>query len=91
MHAEKVFKLDLKAGNLETVVELPGVRPSGLGWLPDGAMVVVDMLGRKLHKLDLNGRLSIHADLSGFTSSPINGALFPGPLSSFALSISVSS
>ncbi len=73
MHAEKVFKCDLKTGKLETVVQLPGVRPSGLGWLPDGSLIIVDMLGKKLHKLDTNGKLSIHADLSSFTPGPING------------------
>ena len=47
-HAVKRFDLD---GNVETVVEVPA-QPSGLGWLPDGRMLIVSMLDRKLLRLE---------------------------------------
>ncbi len=38
-------------------------RPSGLGWMPDGSMLIVSMTARALLRLD-HGRLALHADLS---------------------------
>src|SRR3984893_18742965 len=38
-------------------------RPSGLGWLPDGRMLVVSMRDRKLLRLDRDG-LKEHGDMS---------------------------
>ena len=34
-------------GTVETIAEVPG-QPSGLGWLPDGRLLVVSMRDRKL-------------------------------------------
>jgi sugar lactone lactonase YvrE len=39
MHDYRVAAIDL-AGTVETIVEVPG-QPSGLGWLPDGTLLVV--------------------------------------------------
>jgi len=50
-----------------------GARPSGLGWLEDGAMVVVNMDNKLLQYKD--GKVSVHADLSAFKDSTINGTL----------------
>jgi sugar lactone lactonase YvrE len=55
-------------GNAETVVEVPQ-QPSGLGWLPDGRMLVVSMVDRKVLRLD-GDTLALHADLS--TLAPAN-------------------
>ncbi len=49
-------------GRVETVVEVPG-QPSGLGWLPDGRLLVVSMSDRRLLRLDSNGLREV-ADLS---------------------------
>ena len=49
-------------GALTTVVEVPG-KPSGLGWLPDGRLLVVSMAERKLLRLEPQGLVE-HADLS---------------------------
>jgi sugar lactone lactonase YvrE len=38
-------------GRCETVVSVPG-QPSGLGWLPDGRLLVVSMTDRRLLRLD---------------------------------------
>ena len=49
-------------GTTETVAQVPG-SPSGLGWLPDGTLLVVSMLDRKLLRVE-NGATVVHADLS---------------------------
>lgn len=46
----------------EVVTKVPA-GPSGLGWLPDGTLLVVSMHDRKLLALR-QGRLSLHADLN---------------------------
>jgi sugar lactone lactonase YvrE len=61
MHAHQVLAVDM-AGRRELICEVPE-RPSGLGWLPDGRMLVVSMRDRKLMRLDRDG-LKMVADLS---------------------------
>jgi sugar lactone lactonase YvrE len=69
MHANRVVTVD-EAGRVDRVVRVAG-RPSGLGWLPDGRMLVVSMEDRKLLRYD--GRsLETHADLSDLASHEIN-------------------
>ena len=50
-------------GRVEEVVRVAG-RPSGLGWLPGGSLLVVSMLDRRLLRLDAGGKLTLYADLS---------------------------
>jgi len=69
MHDDRVLTVDL-AGRRETVVEVPG-RPSGLGWLPDGRLLVVSMTDRRLLRLDATG-LNVAADLSGLATFHCN-------------------
>ncbi len=54
----------------ETIVEVPA-QPSGLGFLPDGRLLVVSMLDRKLLRLDAGG-LNEVADLSAIATGPCN-------------------
>jgi sugar lactone lactonase YvrE len=63
-------------GKAETVVEVPG-RPSGLGWLPDGRLLVVSMMERKLMRLDPDG-LSVAGDLSAVAGGPCNDMVVDG-------------
>ncbi|MCC7413938.1 MAG: SMP-30/gluconolactonase/LRE family protein [Gammaproteobacteria bacterium] len=65
MLAGKVMTVDLD-GNTETVVEVPGW-PSGLGWLPDGRLLVVSMNDRQLLRLDPQGPVQA-ADLAPLTT-----------------------
>ena len=59
----KVFTVDA-SGNRTTMVEFPGdARPSGLGWMPDGSLLIVSMLDRRVMKW-AGGELTEHADLS---------------------------
>lgn len=64
-----VMTVDLK-GNTETVVEVLG-QPSGLGWIPDGRMLVVSMMDRRLLRLDAEGLVEA-ADLSQLASGQCN-------------------
>jgi sugar lactone lactonase YvrE len=66
-HAVKTVDLD---GNVEVAVEVPG-QPSGLGWLPDGSLLVVSMLDRRVLRLD-GGTLVEHADLNGVATFHCN-------------------
>src|SRR5690606_21642532 len=61
MLAERVLKIAAD-GSAEIMAEIPG-RPSGLGWLPDGSLLVVSMTDLKLMRVDTSG-LHIAADLS---------------------------
>ena len=49
-------------GSVEVVLEVPG-QPSGLGWLPNGDLLLVSMLDRKVLRYD-GTELHEHADLS---------------------------
>jgi sugar lactone lactonase YvrE len=52
-----------ESGTLERIVEVPK-QPSGLGWLPDGRLLVVSMLDRCVLRREPDGTLIRHADLS---------------------------
>lgn len=65
MHAGVVLTVDLD-GRSETVVAVPH-EPSGLGWLPDGRLLVVSMQDRRLLRLDPEG-LALVADLSPYAT-----------------------
>ena len=60
-YSHKVYSLDLE-GNYEVIVEVPN-QPSGLGWMPDGTMLIVSMKDRKLLSFKEN-LLEERADLS---------------------------
>jgi sugar lactone lactonase YvrE len=59
--SRKVHTID-RSGNISDIVEVPNV-PSGLGWLPDGRLLVVSMEDRKVMRLD-EETLVEHADLA---------------------------
>ncbi|MET9397118.1 SMP-30/gluconolactonase/LRE family protein [Kitasatospora sp. NPDC002965] len=58
----------------ETVLEVPG-RAGGLGWLPDGRLLVVSMDGGRVYRLEADGELAEHADLSHVVGGPLNDML----------------
>ncbi len=49
----------------KTVMATVDAEPSGLGWLPDGDLLIVSMHDRKLLRRKADGALVVHADLSG--------------------------
>src|SRR5262245_5905272 len=69
MHDQRVKTVDLD-GCCEEVVRVEN-DPSGLGWLPDGRLLVVSMRNRRLLRLDPTG-LSEGADLSGIATDHCN-------------------
>jgi sugar lactone lactonase YvrE len=71
MHAHRVVRTDLD-GNATTAVEVPHDEPSGLGWLPDGRLLVVAMETQQLLRVEADGSLEVHADLSGLARGTIN-------------------
>lgn len=54
-------------GEREIVAEVPN-QPSGLGWLPDGRMLIVSMLDRRVLRQETDGRLVEHADLNNIAT-----------------------
>ena len=71
MQGHRVVRTDL-TGNASTVVELTHDDPSGIGWLPDGRLLVVAMETRRVHRLETDGTLVEHADLSSIARGDIN-------------------
>ncbi len=63
-------------GNIQVEVTLDD-QPSGLGWLPDGRLLVVAMKARKLLRLE-SGGLVEHADLTGLTAHLCNDMVVDG-------------
>jgi sugar lactone lactonase YvrE len=58
-------------GTSSTVTEVPQ-QPSGLGWLPDGRMLIVSMLDRRVLRLEPDDSLVEHADLSSLAPACTN-------------------
>lgn len=69
MHGHQVHRLS--AGGPATVCDVP-MRPSGLGWLPDGRMLVVSMADKRVLRLEADGSLVTHADLSDTVPRRLN-------------------
>ena len=65
----RVMRVD-REGRAHVVVEVAH-QPSGLGWLPDGRLLVVSMIDRKLMRLDPAGLVEV-ADLSALAGFHCN-------------------
>src|SRR4051794_20418762 len=57
-----VFAVD-PAGHEEEILRVDG-QPSGLGWMPDGSLLVVSMKDHRLLRRTPDGEVSEHADIS---------------------------
>ena len=66
-HSVAAVDLD---GRDETIVEVPQ-RPSGLGWTPQGELLVVSMLDRSVLRFD-GKALHVHADLAALAPGLCN-------------------
>jgi sugar lactone lactonase YvrE len=69
MYTKHVMTVDLE-GNIESIAKLDG-QPAGLGWLPDGRLLVVSMIDRRLFRVDTEGLTEI-ADLTDLASYDCN-------------------
>jgi len=68
-HAHAVKSMDA-GGAVRTELQIDD-QPSGLGWLPDGRMLVVSMRRRQLLRVDPDG-VKVHADLSAIATFHAN-------------------
>jgi sugar lactone lactonase YvrE len=67
-HAVKSVSL---AGDVRIELKIED-RPSGLGWMPDGSMLVVSMTKRQVLRVAKDGKVSVHADLNGIAGFHCN-------------------
>jgi sugar lactone lactonase YvrE len=71
MWGHTVYRFD-PDGARHTVHDFgPDEDPGGLGWLPDGRLLVVGMEGRRLYRLEADGPV-VHADLAELAPWPCN-------------------
>lgn len=75
MRDRKVIAADLQ-GDTQIVAEVPH-RPSGLGFLPDGRLLIVSVADRKLLRKDPDG-LKVHADLEPYVTANLNDMVVDG-------------
>ena len=68
-YSHRVLALGLD-GKAETMARVPEC-PSGLGWMPDGSLLVVSMNDKRLLR-QTNGQLTLHGDLSDIAGGPCN-------------------
>src|SRR5215510_9482445 len=67
-HAVKSVSL---AGDLRTEIKIDD-QPSGLGWMPDGSLLVVSMKKRLVLRRRPDGKMIVHADLGGIAGHYCN-------------------
>jgi sugar lactone lactonase YvrE len=70
IHSHRVLTTD-PAGRCEVVATLDD-RPSGLGFLPDGALLVVSMLDRRVLRIEPDGNAVVHAELGAMCTDFVN-------------------
>ena len=71
MHGEAVYTTTL-AGRTVRRLAMPGAKPSGIGFLPDGSVLIVSMADRALLRLAPDGTHSVHARLDRLTRDELN-------------------
>ncbi len=59
------------AGEADTVMEVEG-QPSGIGWMPDGSMLVVSMRDRRILRRAPDGEVTVHADVGEYCGGHLN-------------------
>ena len=58
-------------GREEEVLTVEG-QPSGLGWMPDGSLLVVSMRDRRILRRTPDGEVAVHADVAEHCGGPLN-------------------
>ena len=71
-----VFAIDAD-GDEEQVLEVEG-QPSGLGWMPDGSLLVVSMRDHALLRRAPDGDVTVHADLTEHCGGHLNDLIVDG-------------
>ncbi|HEY5207482.1 MAG TPA: SMP-30/gluconolactonase/LRE family protein [Roseiarcus sp.] len=67
----KAVKSASPRGDVRVEVEIDDL-PSGIGWTPDGSLLVVSMVKRQVLRRTPDGGISVHADLSKIASFHCN-------------------
>ncbi len=73
MHGEGVYRVE-PGGNPKLVIPVSD-QASGLGWLPNGDLLFVSMLNKRVMRQDASGGISVYADLSDLAERRINDML----------------
>ncbi len=76
-YQHRVYAVD-DGGSREVMVEFPDDRPSGLGWLPNGDLLVVSMTRRQVWRVAPDGTQAMHADLSSIAEHHCNDMVVDG-------------
>lgn len=75
-YAHRICSVSLD-GDMRTELELEG-RSSGLGWMPDGSLLVVRMELRQVWRRWPDGRFELHADLTNHSAHLCNDMVVDG-------------
>ena len=84
-HDGKLYVSDFYTGRVLNVTDDGQVseflqlddRPSGMGWMPDGSMLLVSMTAKKVLRVR-DGEVSVHADLCALASGYLNDMVVDG-------------
>jgi len=76
IYAERVLRI-APGGAAEVAAQVPQ-QPSGIGFMTDGAMLVVSMKDRRLLRRGVDGALAVHAELAAFTPYLCNDMVVDG-------------
>jgi sugar lactone lactonase YvrE len=76
MGAQQALSVDLD-GNSEVVASVPGM-PMGIGWLPEGRMLIVSARDGRLLRVEPDGSLETHADLAALDRHPWSDMVIDG-------------
>jgi sugar lactone lactonase YvrE len=70
-YTHRVLSATADGSDLRTEAEVPA-QPSGLGWLPDGRLLVVSMRDHRLLRREPDGTLVTHAELGSHVTGLVN-------------------
>ena len=76
-YTHEVLSATADGADLRVEAEVPQ-QPSGLGWLPDGRLLVVSMRDATLLRREPDGSLVVHADLGPYVSGHPNDMVVDG-------------
>ncbi|WP_045820997.1 SMP-30/gluconolactonase/LRE family protein [Williamsia herbipolensis] len=73
-YTHQVISANADGSDVRVEAQVPN-QPSGLGWLPDGRLLVVSMRDQTILRREPDGELVVHADLSELVSENLNDML----------------
>ena len=76
-YTHQVLSAREDGSDLRVEAEVPG-QPSGLGWLPDGRLLVISQHDNRLLRREPDGSLGTHADLSAHVTGEPNDMVVDG-------------